>query len=368
MKQILRRAAALTLLMGAGWLCLHPPRLTADTRLTEALYYQKLGSKNVQCHLCPRNCFIPPGKRGFCQVRENQNGTLYALSFGKLVSIHIDPIEKKPLFHYLPGRSAFSIATAGCNLRCKFCQNWEISQKTPEEVSYEYIEPAELIKKAQASGSTVIAYTYTEPVIFYEYMLQTAKLARAAGIKNVMHSSGYCNEPPLRELAEYMDAANIDLKGFTNDYYAQMSEGSLQPVLNSLKTLKAAGVHLEITNLMLPGYNDDTDILIKMSLWIKDNLGPDTPLHFSRFWPLYKMIALEPTPVATLEKARKIAMDCGLKYVYIGNIPGHEAENTYCPRCKKIVVKRSGYSVLEVNLVDGRCKFCGEQIRGIWNQ
>ena len=366
MKNFAKLSIALIFFLGLLSACFYFPLLTAAVPQKEAYFYDKLENKAVQCRLCPRNCFIPSGKRGFCGVRENREGTLYALSYGKLVALHIDPIEKKPLFHFLPGAKAFSIATAGCNLKCKFCQNWEISQKLPEEVNYEYIAPEDLVKKVRESGCNVIAYTYTEPTIFYEYMLETAKLARACGIKNVMHSSGYVNEKPLRELAKYMDAANIDLKGFSDDYYAKMSEGTLEPVLKSLKVLKEEKVHLEITNLVLPGYNDDNEDITKMCLWIKENLGTDTPLHFSRFWPLYKLAALNPTPLETLERARKIAQDAGLKYVYIGNIPGHGGENTYCPRCKKIVVKRSGYSILEINLSEGKCKFCGENIEGVW--
>ena len=335
--------------------------------LKEALFYQKLENKGVQCHLCPRNCFIANGGRGFCGVRENRGGTLYTLSFAKAVAIHIDPIEKKPLFHFLPSASAFSIATAGCNLRCKFCQNWEISQKRTEEVDYVYLEPQELVKKVKASGSPVIAYTYSEPTIFYEYMLETAKLARLSGIKNIMHSAGYINEEPLRQLAKYLDAANIDLKGFSNDYYAKISEGSLEPVLKTLKILKEEGVHLELTNLMLPGYNDDEETIAKMCLWIKENLGADVPLHFSRFFPMYKLVSLSPTPVESLEKARKIALGSGLKYVYIGNVPGHLAENTYCPKCGNMLVERRGFFVLQNNIKDGKCKFCGEKIAGIWN-
>lgn len=340
--------------------------LFAQSSLKEALYYEKLEDKNVQCHLCPRNCFIPLGKRGFCGVRENQDGKLYTLSYGKLVALHIDPIEKKPLFHFLPGTTAYSIATAGCNLRCKFCQNWQISQRRPEEVDYFYFSPEELIKKVKASGSPTIAYTYTEPTIFYEYMLETAKLAHQEGIKNIMHSDGYINEAPLRELAKYLDAANIDLKGFSEDYYAKMSEATLEPVLKSLKVLKEEGVHLEITNLVLPGYNDDPETIRRMCLWIKENLGEDTPIHFSRFHPMYKMLALNPTPVETLEKAREIALSCGLKYVYIGNVPGHPAENTYCPKCKNLLIRRIGYTIIENNLVDGKCKFCQEKIKGVW--
>jgi pyruvate formate lyase activating enzyme len=197
-------------------------------------------------------------------------------------------------------------------------------------------------------------------------MLECAQLAKEAGLKNIMHSAGYINEEPLKGLVKYLDGANIDLKGFSDDYYAKMSGASLEPVLRTLKILKDAGAHLEITNLVLPGYNDDEDTLIKMCLWIKENLGPDVPLHFSRFFPMYKLAALHPTPLDTLERARQIALDCGLHYVYIGNVGGHSAENTYCPKCKKIVIRRSGYSILENNLKDGRCKFCGQKIAGVW--
>lgn len=342
------------------------PNLYAKEALKEALFYQKLDNKTVQCQLCPRRCTIPNGARGFCQVRENREGTLYTLVYAKPVAIHIDPIEKKPLFHFLPSTTAFSIATAGCNLRCKFCQNWQISQAKPEELEYTYLEPQDLVKKARESGAPTIAYTYTEPTIFYEYMLQIAKLAREQGIKNIMHSAGYINEAPLRQLAKFIDAANIDLKGFTNDYYAKMSEATLGPVLRSLKILKEEGVHLEITNLVLPGYNDDPETIKKMCLWIKENLGPDTPLHFSRFFPMYKLTNLAPTPVETLEKARKIALDCGLKYVYIGNLVGNLAENTYCPKCKSLLIERRGYFILQNNIEDGKCKFCGEKIAGVW--
>ncbi|TBR15731.1 AmmeMemoRadiSam system radical SAM enzyme, partial [bacterium] len=302
------------------------PKAIAAPAPKEGLYYEKLTDDAVQCHICPRNCFIAKGKRGFCGVRENQKGVLYALSYGKVVAVHIDPMEKKPLFHFLPGTKAFSVATAGCNLRCKFCQNWEISQKKPEEVEFTYIEPKELVEKAKASGCLTIAYTYTEPTVFYEYMLETAKIAKARGLRNVMHSCGYINEKPLRELAKYLDAANIDLKGFSDDYYSKVSEAALEPVLNTLKILREEGVHIEITNLILPGLNDNPEEIKRMCLWIKESLGPATPLHFSRFFPTYKFIALNPTPVETLEKARNIAIGCGLKYVYIGNVPGHRGE------------------------------------------
>ncbi len=348
--------------------CLFLPLITAQERFPkEALFYEKLGNNAVQCQLCPRRCFVGDGARGFCGIRENRKGVFYTLSYAKLVSSNdIDPIEKKPLFHFLPSTRTFSIATAGCNLRCKFCQNWEISQKLPEEVAYDYITPGELIRKVKASGRPTIAYTYSEPTIFYEYMLETAKLARKEGIRNVIHSNGYMNEEPLKELAKYLDAANIDLKGFTDDFYTKMSQGTLAPVLSSLKLLRKAGVHLEITNLVLSGYNDDEDSAIKMCLWIKENLGPDTPLHFSRAFPMYKLTSINPTPVDTLERLRRVAMDCGLKYVYIGNTVGHPAENTYCPKCKKLLIKRAGYFIEENNIEKGRCKFCGEEIKGVW--
>ncbi|MDD2752023.1 MAG: AmmeMemoRadiSam system radical SAM enzyme [Candidatus Omnitrophica bacterium] len=347
--------------------CLYTSRLPATAPLKEALFYDKLNRKEVQCKLCPRQCVVSEGKRGYCGIRENQGGRLYTLSYGKLVSLNdLDPIEKKPLFHFLPNTLTFSVATAGCNLKCKFCQNWEISQRLPEEVDYTYITPEELVKEVKASGRPSIAYTYTEPTIFYEYILETAKLAKAQGIKNVMHSNGYINEEPLRQLCKYLDAVNIDLKGFNDDYYARLSEGTLDPVLRSLKILKQAKVHLEITNLVLSGFNDDQATIKKMCLWIKDNLGAETPLHFSRFYPMYKMVSLNPTPVEVLENARRIALESGLKYVYIGNIAGNPAENTFCPKCKKIVIARSGYMVSEINLVDGKCKFCGERIEGVW--
>jgi pyruvate formate lyase activating enzyme len=346
---------------------LFPQQASLQENSKEALFYRKLVNNSVNCQLCPRRCIIPQGKRGFCGVRENKEGALYALSYGKLVAIHIDPIEKKPLFHFLPGSQAFSIATAGCNLRCKFCQNWAISQKRTEDLAYEYLEPAKLIALVKKSGAETIAFTYTEPVIFYEYMLDVARLAKTEGIKTVMHSNGYVNEEPLKELAKYLDAANIDLKGFSDEYYAKLAEGTLGPVLRTLKTLKEAGVHLEITNLILPGFNDDEATIRQMCIWIKKNLSEDTPLHFSRFFPTYKLVALIPTPVEALKRAKKIADEEGLQYVYIGNLAGNPAENTVCPRCKKIVIKRSGYTVLENHLKNGKCSFCGQEIAGVWH-
>lgn len=333
----------------------------------EASFYQKLKNLAVHCQLCPRRCVIPEGKRGYCGVRANKQGVLLTLSFGRLVSMNdLDPVEKKPLFHFLPGNRTFSIATAGCNLKCVFCQNWEISQAKPDEIGFVYLTPEQLIEKVKASGVRIIAYTYSEPTIFYEYMLEVARLAKANGIRNVMHSNGYINKEPLEELCAYLDAANIDVKAFTDDYYFKMSEGSLGPVLESLKLLKAKKVHVEITALIISGYNDDEGSIKKMCVWIRDNLGPDTALHFSRAFPMYKLLSISATPVSTLEKARLIALGLGLKFVYIGNVAGNAAESTYCPRCGKVVIARTGVAINECNIKKGRCIFCNEVIDGIW--
>ena len=342
------------------------PFVLPKEALHEASYYFKLDNKQVNCVLCPRRCIIPDGKRGFCGVRENRGGILYSLVYAKPVSIHIDPIEKKPLFHVLPGAKAFSLATVGCNLKCKFCQNWQISQASPEDVQALNLFPEEVIQKVKESGSPVIAYTYTEPTIYYEYMFDIAKLAHAAGIKNVMHSAGFINEEPLRKLCPYLDAANIDLKGFNNRFYSELTLGTVDDVLRTLKILKQEEVWIEITNLILPGLNDDPAEIKKMCEWIRDNLGVHTPVHFSRFWPMYKLINLSPTPVETLEMARKIAKSAGLKYVYIGNVSGTEAEDTFCPKCGNKIIDRAGYVITSIDIVAGKCKFCGETIEGVW--
>ncbi len=329
-------------------------------------YFRSLENQKVQCQLCPRECVVPKGGRGFCGVRENRDGQYYSLVYGNPCAVHVDPVEKKPFYHLLPATSSFSIATAGCNLRCKFCQNWEISQTIPDETYNLDLPPEEVVALAKKSGSKSIAYTYVEPTIFFEYMLDTAKHARREGILNVCHSNGFINPGPLKELCKFMDGANIDLKGYSEEYYQDLSQGRLAPVLGSLKILKREGVHVEITNLMVPTRNDDLDTVRKMCLWIKNELGPDTPLHFSRFYPLYKLRNLPPTPVSTLERSRQAALEAGIEFVYIGNIPGHEGERTYCPGCKKTVILRQGYMVSELSVIKGKCKFCGKPIPGIW--
>ncbi|HYW69285.1 MAG TPA: AmmeMemoRadiSam system radical SAM enzyme [bacterium] len=331
-----------------------------------AAHWESLDDSFVRCGLCPRRCVVPPGGRGYCEVRENRDGVYYTLTYGNPCAIHVDPIEKKPFYHFLPSTTAFSIATAGCNLDCKFCQNWHISQARPEELANYDLPPVELVAAAVRSGAPSIAYTYSEPTIFYEYMLECAKLAHDSGLRNVYHSNGYIQPEPLRELAVYLDAANVDLKGFTEDYYREMSNASLAPVLRSLKILKEEGVHLEITTLLVPGANDDPETLTEMCRWIVDNLGATVPVHFSRFHPQHRLKNLPPTPVERLDRAREIALREGLRYVYVGNVPGHEANSTYCPACSAELIHRIGYSVEVTAMETGRCSVCGAAVDGVW--
>jgi len=333
----------------------------------EALYYTKIDGETLQCDLCPRRCLLTDGARGFCRVREARGGKLYTLVYGNPCSYHIDPIEKKPIFHVLPSASVFSIATAGCNLRCKFCQNWTISQRRPEETDNVLMPPEKVIALAIKNKCFAIAYTYSEPIIFYEYMLDTAKLAKMSGLKNIMVTAGYINEEPLRELCKYIDVANVDLKAFDKNYLRKVCAQELEPLLEALKIFKEEGVHVEITNLIVPTLNDDMQTIEKMCIWIRDNLGADTPVHFSRFSPMYQLKNLYLTPIPTLEAARNVAQGVGLEYVYIGNVPGHAGEHTYCPDCKRLLIERVGYSITQNHIVGGRCKFCSRKISGIWH-
>jgi pyruvate formate lyase activating enzyme len=278
----------------------------------------------------------------------------------------LDPIEKKPLFHVLPGTASFSLATAGCNFYCKFCQNWEISQAAPEDVYSHEVSPELVASRAKEIGARSVAYTYVEPTIFYEYMVDTGVLVKKSGLLNVYHSNGFINPEPLKNLCKVLDAANIDLKGFSDDFYQELCGGNLEPVLETLKTLKREKVHLEITNLVIPTKNDEMSMVKEMCFWIKKELGADTPIHFSRFYPLYKLKTLPQTPVSTLDKARSVALSAGLEYVYIGNVPRHEGENTFCPKCKRMLIQRAGYMVGEINVKAGKCKYCGKPIPGIW--
>jgi pyruvate formate lyase activating enzyme len=332
----------------------------------EAMFYNKIDEETVQCMLCPRKCTLTNGTRSFCRAREPRDGILYSAVYGLLAAMHIDPIEKKPLFHMMPGSKSFSIATAGCNLRCKFCQNWQISQSKPEESDNQELSPDEVVDLALKNNCKSIAYTYTEPTIFFEYMVDTAKVAKQKGIKNLYHTGGFINPDPCKYLTRILDAANVDLKGFDQNYLTETCQEELQTVLTMLKILKDNGIWLEITSLIVPTLNDDMAKIKEMAGWINKNLGSDTPLHLSRFYPQYKLKNLYPTPVETLEEAREIALKEGLNFVYIGNIPGHKGEHTYCPNCKKIVIERTGYTVLKNEVKNGTCGYCNTKIAGLW--
>ena len=320
---------------------------------------------SIQCELCPTECVLENYEIGGCRTRVHKDGKLYSLVYGKPCAAAVDPIEKKPFYHFLPGTTAFSIATAGCVLGCTFCQNWQISQARPEETENLDLPPESVVRQALFYQCRSITYTYTEPTVFYEYMYDTAKLARTYGIRNTMHSCGYINERPLRELARLLDAADIDLKAFDEEFYARVCGGRLKPVLDALLILKQEGVWLEITNLVIPTLNDDLARVREMCRWIVRNLGPDIPIHFSRFFPYYKLKDLPPTPVETLTDVWKTAREAGMRYVYIGNIRT-EGENTYCHRCSKLLIERAGYVVKQNNLSNGTCRFCGARIPGVW--
>jgi len=329
-----------------------------------ALYWKKLKSNTVQCQLCPNFCVIKPELLGKCGTRKNINGKLFSIVYGKPVAANADVIEKKPLYHFLPGSLSFSIATIGCNLFCKHCQNWEISRASFFEVPE--ITPEEIVEEAKENGCSSIAYTYTEPTVFYEYMLDIAKLAKKQGLKNVIVSNAYINEEPLAELCKYIHAANIDLKAMNEKFYKEICSAKLQPVLEAIKLLFEKKIWLEITNLVIPKKNDSQASITKLVNWILENLGQDVPLHFSRFFPAYKMLNLQPTPVEKLIKAKEIALQKGMKFVYIGNILAKEHNSTYCPNCKELLIERSALFVENIKLKQGKCPKCGTKIPGVW--
>ena len=332
----------------------------------EARYYRKLSDKKVQCELCPWQCVVSPGNRGHCDVRVNRDGIYYSLVYGRVATYHSDPIEKKPFFHFLPQSTAFSIATTGCNVDCKFCQNWELAQRKPEELPSYPFTPKEIIDEAKKWNCRSVAFTYNEPTVFTEYLYDIAVQGKLQNIRSVIISNGFINKIPLMDLCKVVDGYKVDLKAFTEKYYQDVVGGRLSPVLDTLVTLKSQGVWTEIVYLIIPTLNDDMEKIREMSGWIVRELGPDIPVHFSRFYPNYKLKNLPPTPVATLEKARNTAMDCGLNYVYMGNVPGHEGENTFCPNCQKVLIRRTGYQILENHIHSGKCSYCGHSIAGVW--
>ena len=334
--------------------------------IREAQFYEKLPHKKIKCKLCPRECVIDDRERGYCGARENRGGTYYTLVHSRVVSAHIDPIEKKPFFHFLPGAMAFSLATAGCNVNCKMCQNWEISQVRPEQVRATYLAPRDVAQIAKQNECRAIAYTYSEPVIFYEYMMDTAEAGRAAGVKSAVVTGGYIHQEPLRKLCERVDAIKVDLKGFSQKFYTEVVNGELKPVLEALVTMRRQGMWTEIVYLVVPTLNDADADFQGVVRWVRAELGQDVPLHFTRFHPEYLLKNLPVTPLKTLERAKAIADAEGLHYAYIGNVPGHPAENTYCPKCRRAVVEREGFTISSIHLRDGKCQYCRQPIAGVW--
>jgi pyruvate formate lyase activating enzyme len=351
----------------AGTSALEGPRLKGVVR-HEAMFWEQGDGREVKCVLCPRECEVADVERGYCGVRENQGGQYQTLVYGALCSAMIDPIEKKPLFHYLPGTEAFSIATAGCNIECKFCQNWQISQFRPEQVECNEVSPERLVRTCVYRNWPTIAYTYTEPVIFYEYMHDTAALARERRVGSVMISNGYIQEKPLRQLCQHLTGVKIDLKAFTEKFYVDQCAGELKPVLKALEILKEIGIWFELVILIIPTLNDRPAEVQAMSAWVVKHLGPDVPMHFTRFHPTYRVTNLPRTPVSTVARCRQIALDAGVHYAYSGNVPMHPGENTYCHSCKAQLIRRAGFRVVTNRIADGKCPDCGTQIPGVWTQ
>jgi pyruvate formate lyase activating enzyme len=340
--------------------------------LHEAMLWSRLSPDDprVRCNLCAHRCVIPPGKLGACNVRENQDGTLYTLVYGSTIAQHVDPIEKKPLFHFQPGSRSYSIATPGCNFRCEFCQNHEISQlpRAHDFVGGAPATPEQLASAARRSGCASMAYTYTEPTVFAEYALDTARQARALGLRNVFVSNGYMTGELLDQMAGLIDGINVDLKAGRGEFYHKISGAALEPVLANLKTIQRLGIWLEVTTLVIPGLNDGDDELQWVAAYLHDELGPDVPWHISRFYPNYCMNDVLPTPQSTLERAWQIGLDAGLHYVYVGNLPGNQTESTVCPHCGRTVISRTGYQVRRLALRDGACESCGTPIAGFWTK
>ena len=342
--------------------------------MRQAALYTRLEDGRVRCSLCAHRCTIAEGKRGVCQVRENRDGTLYSLVYGQLISQAVDPIEKKPLFHFYPGSTSFSVATVGCNFRCSFCQNAGISQLVRDgngSIEGQEVLPERIVRAAQHYQCRSISYTYTEPTVFYEYTYDIATLAHAAGLANVYVTNGYMTAEMLDTISwddrpPLIDAANVDLKAFTDAFYRRECGASLQPVLDSLVLMKKRGVWLEVTTLLIPDLNDAEDELRAMTRWLVTELGPDTPWHVSRFHPTYKRTDKPPTPVSTLHRAREIGLEAGLHYVYEGNVPGGGGEDTLCPQCGQVVIKRVGFDVYASKLQGGKCAFCGAAVAGVW--
>ncbi len=334
--------------------------------MKEAMLYEKLPDGKVHCGLCNHRCVIGEGKRGICGVRENRGGTLFTLVYRQLISRNVDPVEKKPMFHFAPGSKSFSIATVGCNFHCDFCQNYEISQMPRDRdfVTGEDVSPEEIVAQAKKKKCATIAYTYTEPTIYFEYALDVARLASAGGIKNIFVTNGYMTEEALKEIHPHLHGANVDLKAFREEFYQKRCGGKLEGVLRSLKAMKNLGVWVEITTLIIPGLNDSEAELAELARFIV-SLGKEVPWHISRFHPMYRMLDRSPTSVRILERARKIGLDAGLRYVYTGNVPGDPGEDTFCYDCGELQVDRFGFQITEYRLQEGKCPRCGSPVDGV---
>jgi len=338
------------------------------THRVKAKFYRTGEDQAVDCFLCSHRCHIGEGKRGFCRVRENRDGTLYTHTYGRLIAQHLDPIEKKPLYHVLPGTSSYSIATPGCNFRCSFCQNWRISQvdATPAFESIDYVEPDETVRKAVRQGAASIAYTYTEPTIFMEYALDCAELAQKEGLKNVFVTNGYESAEAIAAMTGLIDAANVDLKAFTDEFYRHFCRAHLEPVLEGIRGMHGAGIHVEVTTLVVPGQNDDDEQLRGIAEFIA-GISPDMPWHISRFHPDYQETEIPATPIETMERAHEMGREAGLNYIYLGNVLTPEGQNTRCPECGHVLVRRSGFSRPEVALREPKCPKCGHPVPFIFD-
>ena len=334
--------------------------------LHEARYYLQTEEQRVQCQMCFRRCVVPEGGRGFCRNKVNIDGRYYTLVYGRPSALQIDPIEKEPSYHFWPGATIFCTGTASCNNRCKFCQNWHLSQRSFEEIDHRVISPENTVALAREMECDAVSFTYNEPTVFYEHMFDVAKTAKQAGMGALFHTNGWMNEEPLAALLEHMDAVTVDLKAFTPKFYREVSSSELEPVLRTLQQIHRSGVHLEIVNLMVTTLNDDMGDVRRMCKWIRDTLSDEVPLHFTRFFPAYELTSLPPTPVETLEDAVGIADEEGLQYVYIGNVPGHERNSTFCPGCGEKIIERVHFSVLALEVVKGECAYCGHSIPGVW--
>lgn len=334
--------------------------------MKEALFYEKVKDNTVKCHLCAHHCVISQNKRGICGVRGNRGGTLYSIVYGKSIAENIDPIEKKPLFHFLPGTKSFSIATAGCNFRCLHCQNYDISQmpRDRDVIIGKELAPVDIVALAKKAGCKSISYTYTEPTIYFEYAHETAKIAFAEGLKNVFVTNGYITESPLREISPYLDAANIDLKSFTEGFYKKICGAKLQPVLDAIKLYHELNIWIEITTLIIPTYNDSSHELEQIAAFIK-NLGEEIPWHITTYHPTYRLADQSRTPVTSLLQARDIGLRAGLRYVYTGNVPGEPGENTYCYKCGELLIERRGFFIINNKIKNGKCYKCQSNIDGI---